>query len=185
MTVAVRVASIERETGISWFDWMAFMKEIGAHGLPHHAIAAKVLEKLERQIGNPAWWAQSITVAYEQEIGRRLPGQQADGTFQTSVSKATSLSMESLIDRWTRFADGDDEVRSLIASEPRVSGTEKRISWRANSASGSAINVLCEAKKGETSRLVVQLIGHETVEQNDAARAVWSGIVGRFVASRT
>jgi len=184
MTAAARVISIERATEIAWVDWLSFMHGIGAHEMSHHAIATQVLEKLEGQIENPAWWAQSITVAYEQDIGRRLPGQRPDGTFQTSVSKVTGQSMNSLIGTWTTFAESDDDVQRLIASEPRVSGTEKRITWRAKGANGAAINVLCEPKKGDTSRLIVQVIGQNTVDENEAARVMWAGIVARFLASQ-
>ena len=34
------------------------------------------------------WWAQSITVRYEQARGMRLPGQQPDGTFSVAVSRS-------------------------------------------------------------------------------------------------
>ena len=73
--------------------WVA-VHGVGARDLTHHEIATNVLELLDGTIDNPAWWAQSIAVTYEQAIGRRIPGQRPDGTFQMSVSKATSLDME-------------------------------------------------------------------------------------------
>jgi hypothetical protein len=38
--------------------------------------------------GVDGWWAQGLTVAYEQARGTRMPGQQPDGTFSTSSSKS-------------------------------------------------------------------------------------------------
>ena len=38
-----------------------------------------------------AWWAQSITVGFEQARGIRRPGQRQDGTYEASVSRTVSL----------------------------------------------------------------------------------------------
>ena len=58
-----------------------------------------MLAELDGRVDNPAWWAQSVTVAYEQDSGRRFPGQRPKGTFQTSVSKSTQLGMAELMDK--------------------------------------------------------------------------------------
>lgn len=180
MTGNMRVEPIERATNRTWDEWLAFMDSINAKELSHHEIATKVLEELMGQIDSPAWWAQGITVAYEQAIGRRLPGQRSDGTFQTSVSRATTLGMQDLMTRWEAFAAADPEVLGLVAGDVRVSGTENRISWRAKAADGSAIVVISEPKTKGAS-IVAQLMGLATLELNNEAKAQWQRIVGRFL----
>ena len=54
-------------------------------GLAGLAAAAHTL--FRGKVDNAGWWAQTAAVAYEQQIGRRVPGQLGDGTFQVSVSK--------------------------------------------------------------------------------------------------
>ena len=104
---AISLEPIERTTKRPWPEWLAFMDRIGAEHLDHTQIAQHVHEELERMapgLDNPGWWAQGITVAYEQHSGRRLPGQQADGTFQMSVSKTTGLGVKEAMDRWGAHA---------------------------------------------------------------------------------
>ena len=178
-----RIQSVERATNKSWEDWLAFMDRIGAKKLNRHQIATEVLGELMGKIENPGWWTQAVTVAYEQYIGRRIPGQRPDGTFQTSVSKSTQLSMQELIDAWTGFAAKDKDVLKNIKGDVRVSGTDRRISWRTKAADGSDIMVISEPKGNGTASIVVQLNGLATQELNAEAKAKWSTIVERFLAA--
>ncbi|MCC6802073.1 MAG: hypothetical protein IT319_04235 [Anaerolineae bacterium] len=178
-----RVKPIERATNRSWDEWLSFMDGIDARSLNHHEIATKVLEELDGRIENPGWWAQAVSVAYEQEIGRRIPGQRPDGTFQTSVSKATRLGMQALMDKWAEFAAQDQAVLDWIAGEVRVSGTENRITWRTKSPDGSSIVVISEPKKDGSASIVAQHMGLQTEDLNIEAKAKWTAILERFLAS--
>jgi hypothetical protein len=182
MTTNSRIQPIERATNRSWDEWLKFMDKIDARNLTHHQIASKLIEELDGKIDNLGWWAQAIAVAYEQYIGRRVPGQRPDGTFQTSVSKATKLDMQDLIDKWTEFAAKDTDVQALISGDVRVSGTENRITWRTKGKDGSSIVVISEPKNGGTASIVIQLIGLQTQELNVEAKEKWISIVSRFLA---
>ena len=83
------------------------MDRIAAKDLDHKAIALNVYEELDGTIDQLGWWTQAVTVAYEQYIGRRIPGQRPDGTFQTSVSRSTTFGMDELMTRWQKFAAND------------------------------------------------------------------------------
>jgi hypothetical protein len=176
-----RIEAVERATHRSWDEWLQFMDRIDAKKLSHHEIATLVLYELEGKVDNLGWWAQATTVAYEQDIGRRIPGQRPDGTFQTSVSKATKLALQALMDQWESFAAGDHEVLELLASEVRVSGTDKRITWRSKAHDGSDIRVTSEPKKDGTASLIVNHMGLQTNELNLEAKEKWSAIVQRFL----
>lgn len=183
MTTNARIQPIERATGQTWDDWLRFMDGIDAANLSHHEIATHVLYALDGKIDSPAWWAQSVTVAYEQHIGRRLPGQRPDGTFQMSVSKATRLSMQALMAAWAAFAADDADVRALVAGDVRVSGTDKRITWRTKGPDGSDIRVTSEPKKDGSASIIATQMGLATSEQNDEAKAAWAALLQRFVDS--
>ena len=182
MATNPRIAPVERATHRSWDDWLRFMDRIGAEDLDHKAIALQVHEELDGTLEQVGWWTQSVTVAYEQHIGRRLPGQRSDGTFQLSVSRATPFGMQDLMDRWQEFAASDETVQGIVVDgEPRVSGTERRITWRTKARDGSSVVVTSEPKKNGTASLVVNQVGLATPERTDEARELWASIVGRFL----
>ncbi len=175
-----RIGPIEATTKRSWAEWLEFMEGIDAAKLDHHAIATAVYYELEGKVDNPGWWAQSVSVAWEQESGRRIPGQRPDGTFQTSVSKSTPLVMEELMAEWEAFAAQDEEVVAMLGSTPKVAGTENRHTWRTKTKDGVVLNVLAEPKPNGTASLVVQVVGTESLEANEVAKEQWTAIVGRF-----
>ncbi|RZT62266.1 hypothetical protein EV140_0785 [Microcella alkaliphila] len=72
-----------KATGRLPADWFGMLDAAGARDWPHKKIA----DHLVADHGVDAWWAQSITVGFEQATGRRRPGQQQDGTFTASVSR--------------------------------------------------------------------------------------------------
>jgi hypothetical protein len=181
MATNSRIQAIERATNRTWAEWLQYMDNIGAKNLTHHEIASNLLAELDGKIDNIGWWAQSVTVAYEQYIGRRIPGQRPDGTFQTSVSKATKYAMQELMDKWVDFATGDEAVLALIASAARVSGTDKRITWRTKARDGSEIRVTSEPKKDGTASIIAVQMGLETNELNLEAKSKWSSILERFL----
>ncbi|KIH96611.1 hypothetical protein LP52_23875 [Streptomonospora alba] len=183
MAENAHVEPIERATGRTWDTWLRFMAGIGAPGLDHRTIALRVSEELAGTVDNPGWWAQSVTVAYERHIGRRVPGQRADGTFETSVSRSTKLGMRELMDAWVEFAADDREVLDLVAADARVGGTEKRMTWRTKAADGSSVLVTSEPGKDGSASIVATRSGLASPEANAEAKARWSAIVNRFLES--
>ena len=181
MATNSRIKAVERATNRTWDDWLRYMDSIDAKNLSHHEIATKVLEELDGKIDNLGWWAQAVSVAYEQYVGRRIPGQRPDGTFQTSVSKSTNLGMKALMDKWVSFAAGDNDVLALIAADARVSGTEKRITWRTKARDGSDIRITSEPKKDGTASIIAVQMGLQTHDLNMEAKAKWSSILQRFL----
>ena len=113
---------------------------------------------------------------------RDLEAQAQDGTFQASVSKTTPLGMEELMERWTAFAAGDDEVLASFSGEPRTSGTDKRMHWRVKGKDGTGVQVTSEPKKTGAASLIVTLTGSQSFELSQEARATWAGIAERFVS---
>lgn len=176
-----RIQAVERATNRSWDEWLKFMDDIDAKNLSHHEIATKVLEELDGKIDNIGWWAQSVSVTYEQFVGRRIPGQRPDGTFQMSVSKSTNLGMQELMDKWVSFAADDQAVRALVDGDIRVSGTDKRITWRTKAHDGTDIRITSEPKKDGTASIIALQMGLETLELNEEAKTKWSSILQRFL----
>ena len=181
MATNSRIKPVERATNRTWDEWLAFMEKVDAKSLDHHQIAIKVYEELDGTIDNLGWWTQAVTVAYEQYIGRRIPGQRPDGTFQTSVSKSTKLGMDDLIKKWADYAAEDKAVLDLAGDDIRVGGTDRRKTWRTKAADGSTIMVISEPKPNGTASIVVQHMGLLTLELNNEAKSEWTVILGRFM----
>lgn len=180
-----RIRSIERATGRSWDEWLQLLDSHEAKSLDHKQIALRAYEVLEHAIEKPGWWAQGVAVAYEQHIGRRVPGQSSDGTFQMSVSKATSSGMEELMEQWRAFAAQDEDVQEIvIADGVKVSGTVRRITWRAKAQDGSSVIVTSEPKKNGTASIIAAQRGLPTPECNEESRSRWKAIIERFMGER-
>jgi len=179
-----RIKPVERATNRTWDEWLKFMDSIDAKSLDHYGIAVKVFEELDGKIDNLGWWTQAVTVAYEQYIGRRIPGQRPDGTFQTQQSKVTKLGMKELMDKWVAFAKKDKDVQAIIEGDLKVSGTENRITWRTKAADGSSVVVTSEPKKNTgTASIVALQMGLATYELNVEAKERWAEIIKRFLAT--
>lgn len=81
----------------------------GARDWPHPRIAHWLQETTELT----GWWAQGIAIGYEQSIGRRVPGQRADGTFEVSVTRRVAFDQGSALDALIEAATaGLDRVPS-------------------------------------------------------------------------
>lgn len=118
---------------------MDFLDGIRARELTHAVIVPLVQKELEGldvgELGNHGWWAQGITVGYEQHIGRRLPGQKSDGTFACSASKTVPGTMDDALTAWIALVDGRATFldRELV-SEPTTSATARWRYWRYSAA---------------------------------------------------
>ena len=81
-------------TGQPRAHWFALLDAHGAAQLSHTEIARWLVSEQ----GVDAWWAQHLTVAYEQARGRRQPGQLADGSFTVNVSKRVTAEPDAALD---------------------------------------------------------------------------------------
>jgi hypothetical protein len=92
--------ALVRATGRSRTDWYALLDAAGAAGWRHRETASWLV----REHGVDAWWAQGVTVGYEQSRGIRVPGQRQDGSFECSVSRTVPAAHERT---WTLVTDDD------------------------------------------------------------------------------
>ncbi len=123
---AISSAAVALRTGKGWNAWFNLLDRAGARRLEHPAIA----RLLNERHGVDGWWAQMITVAWEQARGWRVRHQRIGGSFEVSASRTIAASRaavwKALVDprvrrRWVNVASWD--VRTRKAPE-RV-----RIDW--------------------------------------------------------
>lgn len=131
---------LKAATGRTRADWHEVLDAVGAREWKHPAIATW----LQDEQGVDGWWAQGITVGFEQAIGRRLPGQTADGTFSVSVTKTVNNTRESVVEGvLTMLTDHLGEPSTL--SPDSLYATAR---WKADGH--TTVAAIAEPKSGKT-----------------------------------
>lgn len=174
MTKPANIPAIEETTKITWSEWLKYLDGIKAKDLSHKEIANQVYEKLKGTVANASWWAQSVAVAYEQHIGRRKPGQRNDGTYEVSVAKTMTGSMDEAMQAWLKYFDNRTEFEgAAITKPPATSQTDKRSHWGCGLEDGSRVNVDVSPKTNNKVLLSITHIKLSSQAQKDKWQAYW------------
>jgi hypothetical protein len=94
-TGGISSAAVKKATGKTWAQWATLLDKAGAKKKPHREIAEFLHEKHHL----PGWWAQMVTVGYEQARGLRARHQKPDG-FEVSVSKTIAAPVADAFEAW-------------------------------------------------------------------------------------
>jgi hypothetical protein len=135
---------LRANTGRTWDEWFALLDRWGAAERPHPEIA----RWLRDEHGVGGWWAQGVTVGYEQARGLRAPGQRRGGQFEVSVSKTVAVPVDRL---YHAFVDPGARERWLPGAKLEVRTARPGKSIRANWDDGStrlalSFTARCDAK---------------------------------------
>jgi hypothetical protein len=165
--------SLIEGTGADWKSWLALLDERGAAELDHAAIARLLVHDFEID----GWWAQSITVGYEQERGMREPGQRPDGTYSANASKTLDVPIGTAFEQ---VADpeaqagwlGDLELAQRSASPPK--------SVRFDASDGTRVLVNLAAKGEAKTAVQVEIAKLAAAEDIAPAKAAWKARLDRL-----
>ena len=158
---------LRANTGRSWDEWFALLDRWGAAERPHPEIA----RWLNEEHGVPGWWAQGVTVAYEQARGLREPGQRRGGLYEVNASKTMAVPVERL---YEAFADPALRGRWLPGAAFEVRTARPGRSIRANWEDGSTRLLVAFTARGEAKSQVA--VTHERVPDSataDKLKAFW------------
>ena len=158
--------AVHAATGRTHDEWNEVLIAAGASDWKHKQIA----EHLVVEHGVDGWWAQGITVDFEQRVQGRQPGQRADGTFESAVRRtipgeqlaALELVAEAVAERY-----GEPTARSMTLRTPTIrfaaEGIRVIVDAQPPKASGTSVGItvaklpsadsLAEAKSWATSVL--------------------------------
>ncbi|MCH7229813.1 hypothetical protein L0U85_02905 [Glycomyces sp. L485] len=160
-------------TGVDWKTWLAILDEHDATKLDHTAIA----HLLVKEFGVDGWWAQSITVGYEQERGVREPGQRPDGTFSASASKTVQVDPATAFE-WI----ADDERLALwlddLALTQRSAAPPKSV--RFDASDGSRVNFYLDEKGPGRTAIQVETTMLPSADEAANAKAAWRERLARL-----
>jgi uncharacterized protein YndB with AHSA1/START domain len=152
-------AAAERATGRSTAEWFALLDDSGAAERSH----AEIARWLAGQEGVSGWWAQSLTVAYEQARGRRLPHERPDG-FRITASKTIAVPVSEL---FAAFTDEARRARWLPDAPLAVrTATASRSACYDWDDGTSRVNVGFTARSDTSSTIA---LSHERLPDADAA----------------
>ena len=98
-----------------------------------------------------------------------------------SVSRTTSLGIKEALDRWVAFAAADAKIGKVVATPPKTSGTDKRLTWRAKAVGGSLLMFTSEVRPNGKTALIAQQSMLPSHEANLAAKKFWAAVLERFV----
>lgn len=146
------IEAITKATGKPWGQWLEQLESAGAEDLSHKPLASMIYQLMPADLENPGWWAQSVAIAYEQHIGRRVPGQASDGSFKGSVSTTLSMDLEGALQSWVSAVTAISEFNGArLTAQPAVSGSEKWRYWKAQFSDGSRVSVNITMKGNKAS----------------------------------
>jgi hypothetical protein len=146
---------------------------MGASELLHKEIAAKLVS--DYQVAG--WWAQSLTVRYEQSIGRRKPGQSNAGDFSVSVSKTLDGTMDEGLHWWLKKVQSRTEFNGIPIISSSTTETEKWRNYRVALKDGSRVVVGIYAKTPTKAGFGLQHDKIPTGELAEAWRIYWKTLI--------
>lgn len=180
MTKPSNLASIEASTGRQWNEWAKWLDKSGAAELSHSDIATLVHEALVGKTDNPGWWAQNVTVAYEQYIGRRVPGQSNDGSFEVSVTKTLIGTKEDVFALWAEAHGEAKEFRGEAVKNVRTSTTPVRLYWRCDFADGSSFAIATEQKDPSRAMIAATHTKLKSEADKEQWRQYWKELISKL-----
>lgn len=160
--------AVVAKTGRDWDSWFTLLDDWGAPERKHSEIATW----LTGEHGVAGWWAQSITVAYEQARGLRVAGQGRDGTYSVSASKTVNVPLGTL---FQAVEDPEMRTRWLPQDLLEVTTSSPHKSVRGRWDGGAGRVAIGFVPKGEGKAQVA--LAHEKLADPESARkmkAYWS-----------
>jgi hypothetical protein len=165
--------SVRSATGRGWADWFTLIDSQGGATLDHRGIVAIVAPHLQKS----EWWAQMVTVAYEQARGLRKKHEKTDG-FQVGASRVLEVSVSRI---YAAFFDPTLRARWLpdpVTIKAATPDKSLRMSWKDN----TPIDVYLYAKGEDRASVAVQ---HGKIKDEATAaerKAFWKAALERLAA---
>ena len=159
-------ALIER-SGKNWAQWFAILDKAGAKKLKHLEIADVLYSKHKV----PGWWAQMISVGYEQARGIRAQYESCNSTFSANCSRTFASSMNNIFRAWA-----DDKARrewlspdKLVVSKANP-GKNVRGAWDGT----SRVEARFTSKGADKTQIAVDHMNLANTAEVEKMKAFWA-----------
>ncbi len=170
--------SITKATNKPWEQWVNEIEAAGGRNMSHTELARKLYDELAGKIDSHGWWAQGITVAYEQHIGKRIPGQLANGLFELAVSRSVSFSGEIVFVKLEKYLSDCQDFNGQQPNDQRTSKTPKRSNWRCNFKDGSKFTATVEGT--DNAKIIFSHTAIPSKKELDGWKRYWKYLLEKF-----
>lgn len=168
----VSSGAVKDKTGKGWNEWFVLLDREGASKLPHREIA-KLLHTVH---GVPSWWAQTVTVGYEQARGLRAEHEKPGG-FEASASKTFNVPAAEL---FRHFNEADLRPAWLGGLKMTIRKATEPKSIRATWADSTNVGFYFTPKGGSKSAVQIQHGKLKDEADVQARKAFWQAALARL-----
>jgi uncharacterized protein YndB with AHSA1/START domain len=177
-TAGISNEAVRSKTGKGWEEWFVLLDRAGAREMSHKEIA----RYLHDRQGVGEWWAQMVTVGYEQARGRRQAHQKTDG-FSASASRTFPVSLERLYEAWSNGTQrkawlGD----AIITIRKETENKSMRITWNAADGAATNLEVNFYAKGEGKSQLALEHSKLPAIHDVETKKEFWKAALDRLGA---
>jgi len=167
--------AVKKKTGKTWKQWVRLLDAADAADMKHRDIAGYV----HKEMGVPAWWAQTVTVGYERIRGLRDVRQRRGGGYDANKSKTVAVPVSKL---YRAFSTKRTRDRWLAGVEwnLRKSTVDKsiRLTWE----DGCPVSLYFTSKGRGKSSVAVQHGKLARQGDVDRVKAYWGERLGALAA---
>ena len=158
-------ASVKKNTGRDWAEWVEILDRAGAASMKHPDIARHV-----SSLGVRDWWTQSVTVGYERIRGLRAIGQRRSGQWEANKSRTFAVSVDTLFAAFTSPAKRKKWLGEKITIRSTNPPKAIYITW----PDGSSVAVGFTPKGNAKSSVAIQHGKLASKEDADRMKVLWS-----------
>lgn len=181
MVKPTSTSAIAKATDRPWDEWIAAFDAAGAREMNHVDIAKQALKLMPESVEQKEWWAQGVSVAYEQHAGLRVPGQSSTGGFQTSTSKTFHGDKDAALQAWLNLISTHTEFNGVdIKEAATTSETTKWRYWRVQLVDGSRVNVNISDKPNAKASIAVEHTKLASSDDIEKWRPYWKELLSRL-----
>ncbi|MGZ8797442.1 MAG: SRPBCC family protein [Thermoanaerobaculia bacterium] len=164
-TAGMSDASVKKQTGRDWPEWVRVLDAAKSSEKPHREIAQYV-----SSLGTPDWWSQMVTVGYERIRGLRDRGQRRGGGYETTKSRTFAVPVSKLFDA---FAKPRLRARWLPGKITIRTATPQK-TMRMNMEDGTLVAIGFTSKGDRKSAVAIQHGKFPDKSTADKIKAWWA-----------
>jgi len=166
--------AVKKTTGKSWNQWFVILDKKKATQMTHKEIGLFLREKHSLS----QWWAQMISVGYEQERGMRVAHQQPEG-FEISKSKTLPVSPMKAFKAWNDNKARDQWLGENITIRKATPAKSMRITW---SDGKTNVDVNFYGKGENKCQVSIQHTRLSSAAQAEKMKKYWAEKLDNFKA---
>jgi hypothetical protein len=166
--------AVRARTGKAWREWISLLDRAGARRMVHKEIASVVADR-HPEIGG--WWAQMVTVGYEQARGLREKHETPAG-YQISGSKTVAVPLPALFAAWSDPRRRERWLpRTPMTIRKATANRSMRITW---TDGASDVDANFYAKGAGKSQVAVQHGKLRSAKEAARAKEHWARALERM-----